>query len=203
MEIVDSFSAVIHNKILKEEIMKNKEYGFTSISDLKIFLLYVLDHLRYPVEEETVLYIAAENTNVISIDYNQCLAELADTEHVYTDEFEGTRYYMISDKGRATVANLYDALDKSFLDRCTSSIARYLSLKKKELTVKSYIEDAEAKRFRVVLEAFDRYGDIMRTSITVNSMAEAVEIKNNYDARPDGVYKGILFSVTGKMDFLA
>ena len=54
-----------------------------------------------------------------------------------------------------------------------------------------------------MLEAFDKYGDLMRTSITVNSMAEAVEIKNNYDTRPDGVYKGILFSVTGKMDFLA
>ena len=181
----------------------NKEHGFTSISDLKVFLLYVLDHLRYPVEEETVLYIAAQNTNVISLDYNQCLAELADTEHVLTDEFEGTRYYMISDKGRATVAALYDALDKSFLDRCTASVARYLSLKKKEITVKSFIEDAEAGRFRVTLEASDKYGHLMRTAITVNSMAEAIEIKNNYDMRPDGVYKGILFSVTGKMDFLA
>jgi len=181
----------------------NRERGLTSISDIKVFLLYVLDHLRYPVEEETVVYIAAQNTNVISLDYNQCLSELADTEHVYTDEFEGTRYYMISDKGRATVAALYDALDKSFLDRCTSSIARYLSLKKKEISVKSYIESDEAKRFRVHLEAYDKYGDIMQVSLTVNSMAEALEIKNNYDARPDGVYKGILFSATGKMDFLA
>lgn len=184
--------------------MKNsKEYGFSSISDIKVFLLYVLDHLRYPVEEETVLYIVAQNTNVISLDYSQCLTELAKTEHVYTDEFEGTRYYMISDKGRATVAELYDVLDKSFLERCRASIAKYVSLKKKEITVSSFIEPDGAKRFRVNLEAFDKYGDLMRLSITVNSMAEAVEIKNNYDTRPDGVYKGILFSVTGKMDFLA
>lgn len=181
----------------------NRERGFASISDLKVFLLYVLDHLRYPVEEETVLYIAAQNTNVISLDYNQCLTELAATEHVYTDEFEGTRYYMISDKGRATVAALYDALDKAFLDRCTASIARYLSLKKKEISVGSSIEETEEKRFKVTLEARDKYGEILNLSLTVNSMAEAIEIKNNYDARPDGVYKGILFSATGKMDFLA
>ncbi len=181
----------------------NKEFGLTSISDLKVFLLYVLDNLRYPVEEETVLLIAGQNTNDITLDYAQCLAELTDTEHVYSDEFEGVRYYMISDKGRATVAELYDALNKGFREKCRSSIARYLSLKKKEITVKSYIETTEEKRFRVNLEAYDKYGDIMKVSLTVNSMAEALEIKNNYDTRPDGVYKGVLFSATGKMDFLS
>jgi DNA-binding PadR family transcriptional regulator len=147
--------------------------------------------------------IVEENTGDISLDYDACLTELVDSGHLYYDDLGDEKYYMISDKGRATVAELYDVLDKSFLERCRASIAKYVSLKKKEITVSSFIEPDGAKRFRVNLEAFDKYGDLMRLSITVNSMAEAVEIKNNYDTRPDGVYKGILFSVTGKMDFLA
>lgn len=181
----------------------NKEFGLTSFTDLKVFILYVLDNLRYPVEEETVLLIAGQNTNDITLDYSQCLAELAKTEHVLTDEFEGVRYYMISDKGRATVAELYDSLNKGFREKCRSSIARYLSLQKREISIGSKIEETEEKRFSVTLFARDKYGEIMRLSLTVNSMAEALEIKNNYDNRPDGVYKGILFSATGKMDFLA
>ena len=53
------------------------------------------------------------------------------------------------------------------------------------------------------MEAFDRYGEVMSTSVTVNSLKEAELIKKNYDAKPDGVYRGVLFSVTGKLEYIS
>lgn len=182
---------------------KNKQFGLNTITDLKVFLLFLLDNIRYPIDRDTILSIIEENTGDISLDYEQCLDELASSEHLLYDEVDGEKYYMISDKGRAVAAELYDNLDAGFRERSLRSAIRHVSLSKSGASIKAYIEETEAKRYRVVLEAYDRYGDIMKTSLTVNSYAEAEQIKKNFEAKPDGVYRGVLFSATGRIEYLS
>ena len=182
---------------------KNKKFGLNTITDLKVFLLFLLDNIRYPVDSATVMSIVAENTDDISLDYEQCLGELVDSEHLLFDEIEGVRYYMISDKGRLVAAELYDSLDKGFRERSMRLAIKHISLSKTGAGIKAYITETETKRFKVTLEAFDRYGEIMSTSVTVNSRSEAEIIKRNYEAKPDGVYRGVLFSVTGKLEYIS
>ena len=110
---------------------------------------------------------------------------------------------MISDKGRLVAAELYDSLDKGFRERSMRLAIKHISLSKTGAGIKAYITETDSKRYRVTLEAFDRYGEIMSTSITVNSRSEAEIIKTNYEAKPDGVYRGVLFSVTGKLEYIS
>ena len=42
----------------------------------------------------------------------------------------------------------------------------------------------------------------MKVSVTVNSREEAETIKRNYESKPEGVYRGVLFSVTGRLDYI-
>ncbi len=182
---------------------KNKRFGLNSITDLKVFLLFLLDNIRYPIDEATVTEIVAENTQDISLDYEQCLGELADSGHLFCDEVEGVRYYMISDKGRMVATELYDNLDAEFRERSLRSAIKHISLSKSETVINSFIERTESGRYRVTLEASDRYGDLMRTSLTVNSLSEAEQIKRNFESKPDGVYRGVLFSATGRIEYLA
>ena len=182
---------------------RNKKFGLNSITDLKVFLLFLLDNIRYPVDSDTIMDIASENTDDLSLDYEQCLAELVDSEHLLYDEIEGTRYYMISDKGREVASELYDNLDAGFRERSLRSAIKHLSLSKSGASIKSYIEKTESGRYRVTLEAFDRYGELMTTTLAVNSLAEAEQIKRNFESKPDGVYRGVLFSATGKIEYLS
>ena len=176
---------------------------FSSITDLKVFLLFLLDNIRYPIERTTVLSIIEENTDEISLDYEQCLNELVASEHLLYDEVEGEKYYMISDKGREVASELYDSLDKEFRERSLRSAIKHVSLSKSGASIKAYIERTELGRYRVSLEAYDRYGELMKTSLTVNSAAEAEQIKKNFESKPDGVYRGVLFSATGKIEYLS
>lgn len=182
---------------------RNKKFGLNTITDLKVFLLFLLDNIRYPVDSDTVISIISENTDDISLDYEQCLGELVDSEHLLFDEIEGVRYYMISDKGREIAAELYDNLDAGFRERSLRSAIKHLSLSKSEASIKSYIEKTENGRYRVTLEAFDRYGELMKTTLAVNSLAEAEQIKRNFESKPDGVYRGVLFSATGRIEYLS
>ena len=182
---------------------KNKKFGLNTTTDLKVFLLFLLDNIRYPIDGTTVMSIVAENTDEISLDYQQCLGELTDSGHLLFDEIEGEKYYMISDKGRAVASELYDNLDAGFRERSLRSAIKHISLSKSETEIKAYIERTESGRYRVTLEANDRYGDLMKTSLSVNSLAEAEQIKRNFEAKPDGVYRGVLFSATGRIEYLS
>lgn len=182
---------------------KYQQVGLKTTTDLKVFLLFLLDNIRYPVEQNTVMSIIEENTDDISLDYEQCLRELSDTGHLLFDEIDGEKFYMISDKGREIATELYDSLDKTLRERSLKSAIKHVSLSKSGASIKAYIEVMENKRYRVTMEAYDSFGELMRTSLAVNSLEEAEQIKRNFESKPDGVYRGVLFSATGRLEFLA
>ncbi len=182
---------------------RNKEFKLSTTTDLKVFILFLLDNIRYPVDKKTVMSIVEENTNDISIDYEQCLIELVDSEHLLYDEVEDEKYYMISDKGRLVASELYAGLDKEFRERSLRSAIKHISLSKSEASVRAYIEQMQNKRFKVVMEARDKEGEIMSLSLTVSSLSEAEMIKKNFETKPDGVYRGVLFSATGRIEYIS
>ena len=182
---------------------KTKEFKLSTKTDLKIFVLFLLDNIRYPIDKTTVMSIVAENTNEILIDYEEILVELVDSDHLLFDEIDGEKYYLISDKGRSVAYELYDNLDKEFRERSLRSAIKHISLSKSETNVKASISETPDKRFSVTLEAKDKAGDIFSLSLTVNSLREAESIKKNFETKPDGVYRGILFSATGRIEYLS
>lgn len=182
---------------------RNKKFGLNSITDLKVFLLFLLDNIRYPIDKKTIISIVEENTDEITLDYEHCLFELTDSEHLLYDEVDGEKYYMISDKGRMVAQELYDNLDAGFRERSLRSAIKHVSLSKSGAAIKSFIEKTESGRYKVTLEASDSFGELMSTSLTVNSLAEAEQIKRNFEAKPDGVYRGVLFSATGRIEYLS
>lgn len=175
---------------------------FKTESEIKVFILYILDNIVYPLEFEIIMSIIEENTDDISFDYAECLVALVDSGHLEHYEQEGVDYYSISDKGRLVAAELYDTLDKDFLERSLKAAIRYISLTDSGKRINSYITETDARRYRVTMEAYDRFGEVMSVSVTVNSRAEAEHIKEAYDAKPEGVYRGVLFSVTGKIEYM-
>lgn len=175
---------------------------FKTESDIKVFILYILDNIVYPLEYEVIMSIIEENTDDISFDYGECLVALVSSGHLEEYEEGGVHYYAISDKGRMVAAQLYDTIDKEFRERSLKAAIRYISFADSGKRINSYITETEAKRYRVTMEAYDRFGEVMSVSVTVNSYAEAENIKSAYEAKPEGVYRGVLFSVTGKIDYM-
>ena len=182
---------------------KQKKFRLRTMTDIKVFILFLLNNIGYPIDHTSVIGMVSENTEELLIDYDECLRELSEDGHLYRDDYNGEEYYMISDSGRRVAAELYDSLDKGFRERSMRLAIKHISLSKTGAGIKAYITETESKRFKVTLEAFDRYGEIMSTSITVNSKSEAELIKKNYEAKPDGVYRGVLFSVTGKLEYIS
>ena len=146
------------------------------MTDIKIFLLFLLDRIGNPIDHTSLINIVSENTREITLDYDQCLDELVKAGHLYYDTDGTEKYYMISDSGHEISAELYDTLDEGFREQSARSAIKFISLSARNASVSSYITEAGGKRFNVTLKASDRYGEILNTTLTVASRAEAEAI---------------------------
>jgi hypothetical protein len=182
---------------------KKKEKGLGAIADVKVFLLFLLDNIRYPIDRTTLMNIIADNVDELSIDYEQCLTELADSEHILFDQFDGEKYYMIAEKGRLVSAELYESIDPDLRERSVRSANKHVSLSNDGTKVSARVEETASKRFKVILEAYDKEGEVLSLSVTVATRMEAELIKANYESKPGSVYRGLMFSLTGKLEFFS
>ena len=182
---------------------KNTKFSLKSLTEIKIFLLFLLDNIRYPIDYSTLSKIISDNVPEVTFDYEASLRDLADSEHLLFDEIDGERYYMISDSGRLIAAELYDRLDPAFREASIKSAAKYISLAKSKAEVTSSITELSDRRFSVSLGAKDKNGELFSLSLTVNSRAQAQSIVANFERNPDNVYRGMIFCVTGKLEYLS
>lgn len=181
--------------------MKKKEFTLRSMTDIKVFMLFLLDHIGYPIDHASFIGVVSESTSEISLDYDEALRELSDSGHVISDSVGGERYYMISEMGKMVAAELYNTLDKNFLEKSLKAAGKYISFTNGGVKTKTSISEREDKRYVVTISAENSEGALMSVSLTVKSRAEAELIKNNFDARPESIYRALLFSATGRMEY--
>ncbi len=182
---------------------RQKEFTLNTVTDIKIFLMFLLDNIDRPISYTTISEIIMENIDNVTLDYEDCLACLADEGYLFFDEIEGEKYYMISDSGRSVASELYETLDNELRERSIRYAIKHISLSESGAKIKSSIEQTNKKRYRVTLEAYTSDEQIMSTSITVNSRHEAEMIKKNFENKPDAIYRGVLFSLTGRLEYIS
>jgi DNA-binding PadR family transcriptional regulator len=182
---------------------KYKEAGIKSITDLKVYVLFLLDNIGRPMPLESVIHILSEVLNDISLDFDHCIGELEDTEHICYDEVDGVKYYTVTEKGRFVSAELYDSIDESFRENSLRLAIRYISISDSGAKFSATVTETDTRRYRVTMEAHDRFGDLMTASLTVLSRTEAEQIKKNFESKPDSVYRGVLFSATGRIEYIS
>ena len=182
--------------------MKKKKFTLKTKTDIKVFLLFLLEYINYPIERTTLINIIADNAEELTIDYDECLGELTDTEHVWFDEVDGETYYMISDTGRMVATELFDSLDKEFREKSLKIAIKHLSLSSRGAVSKVTVTELQNGRFKVNLKITESIGDLLDTSIVVSSRSEAERIRKNFEERPDSVYRGMLLSATGRIEYI-
>ncbi len=181
---------------------KNKKLVLRSMTDIKIFMLFLLDNISYPVDNTTLMNIVIDNTGELILDYEEALRDLNKTGHIFFDEFDGEKYYMISELGKKVSSELYDTIDEEFRERSIKSTIKYIKLSEMGGSHSAVITKTENGRYKVELSLSNSEGNLMTTTLVVKSMAEAEKIKNAFDTKPDKVYKGILFSATGRLEYI-
>lgn len=169
--------------------------------DIKIFILFLLDELRYPLSESVIAEIVGENGYVGQFDFKECFSELVERGHITEQKTDAESEFMISPLGHMVASELQGSLHNYIREKTRVSALRRLSLYRRGATTKCTVRPTEDGKYRVRCEIVEKGEPYMDVSVTVLSEKEAGEIRAHFAEAPEEVCRGILSVLTGKLAY--
>ncbi len=180
-----------------------ERYYPQSLVETKIFLLFLLDNIKGPIDYTSLNRIIVENVDALTFEYSEALDELVESGHLCFDAIDGEKYYMIGDIGRETSRELYETLPVTVREDVLATISRYVRINNNGISLSCNIEEAQDKRYSINVRASDKRGEFINVTLLVSSYSEAERMKANFENNPSGIYRGFLFSLTGRLEYLS
>ena len=177
--------------------------------NVKIFVLYLMENIDYPLDFTTLNDIVMQNDYVMYLDFAEGFHEMLDSGLILEYENNGEKLYYVSDKGRCVAQELHSDILSSILDQSLACALRYLDFKKRGIEAHCSSEKRFDGKYDVTCtftqktpgEAGER-SVIFTTTIVVDSFNRAERMKKNFRERPEAIYRGVIALLSGNVNFL-
>ncbi len=173
-----------------------------SVRNVKIFVLYLMENINYPLDFVTINDIVMQTDYVMYLDFAEAFTEMLDSELITKIENDGEELYVVTEKGKIVARELKSDLLPSILDRSLSAALRYLSFKKRGIVAKCVVEPMEDGRFSVTCSFEENKICIFSQRVVVDTKNRAERMKTNFYERPEAIYRGVLALMAGNVNYL-
>ena len=175
-----------------------------SMNNVKIFVLYLMRNINYPLNFVTINDIVMQNDYVMYLDFAVAFHEMLDGGLITEDgkDENGDRLYSVTRKGTIVAEQLRSDLLPSVLDQSLSCALRYLDFKRRNVTVDCTSERRSDSTFDVTLILKEQGKTILQTTINVDSEYRSHQIRQAFRDHPDVIYRGTVALLAGKVDYL-
>lgn len=192
---------------------------FHSPQQVKVFILYLLEKVGYPLDYNDLATIVIRDGYVDYFDFVTYFHELLEAGHIkkltkseartmYPGEVDGPENgdgdcYAVTDTGKMIAKGLADDLilaavrEKSYI-----SAMRHLSLEKRGAVVTHDIEMVGDGTYIFHCAIKDCDGEALKLSLRADSYVQASRMRMNFEDKPDVVLRGIIALVTGNVNYL-
>ena len=171
-------------------------------TDIKIFVLFLLDNINYPLDYGTINNLIIENGYVGAFDFAECFSELSEQGHILDEVVEGEHYYMISNSGKRLAKELQSTIVESAKNAGIKSAMKLISLQKSGADASVSYEQNEDKKYVFTCKITDRNGELFVLKLRLSSMAQVEQMKKRFEDSPEKIYRSVLASFTGEIDYL-
>ena len=167
--------------------------------NVKIFVLYLMENINYPLEFSTLNDIVMQTDYVMYLDFAEAFHEMLDMELIIEiDDGNNNKYYAVSEKGRCVAEELHSDILSSILDQSLACALRYLDFKKRGIEGHCSSQRRPDGRYDVTCtfteKKLGQQGErtvIFTTTLAVDSENRAERMKKNFMERPDVIYRGV------------
>lgn len=173
--------------------------------NVKIFLLYLMENVRIPVDYTTLNDMVMQTDYVMYLDFAECFYALLDdgliTALPQEKEGEDPRY-IVTDKGRMIAEQLHTELLPTILEQSLQCALRYLNFKQRGIETHCSVRklpDGTAE-FTCSINEGDRV--LFSTTVNVDSVLRAQQMEKNFNERPEAIYKGMWSLLCGNVNYL-
>lgn len=169
---------------------------------VKVFVLYLMENINYPLEFSTVGDIVMQTDYVMYLDFAECFNEMLDGGLILRTEEDGKELYMVSDKGRMVARELRTAVTPGILNDSLAKALTYLDFKKRGIVARCTIEEAARGKFNIICSFTEKDECIFKQQLTVDTFERAKMLERNFYDRPQAIYRGVIALLAGKVNYL-
>ena len=171
--------------------------------DVKIFILYILNCVGYPLEYDVLYDMSVQVGFVTAFDYIDAFEELLETGNLMrTSGEDGKDLISITENGKHIAETLNGRLLLSVKEKAMKSALRLLSFKKKGTRIASGVTELSRGKYEFKCTITDNSGDVMELKLVLDNQKQADLVAYNFDSRPEFIYKCILALLSGEVDYL-
>jgi len=173
-----------------------------SITNVKIFVLYLMENINYPLDFITINDIVMQTDYVMYLDFAEAFNSLLDGGLVEKLDEDGEEKYRVTEKGAVVASELKSDIIKSILDQSLEAAFRYLDFKKRGIVIKCTVEKTEREKYNVSCAFLEQGECIFSQMITVDTLERAEAMKRNFYERPQAIYRGVHALLSGNVNYL-
>ncbi len=175
----------------------------TDRDDVKIFILYLLNSIGYPLEYDVLHDISVQDGFITSFDFIEAFDELVEKDNLKKETInEDSQIITITEKGKHIADTLNGKLLSSVREKALKSALRLLSFKKRGTKITSDITQLPHGKYEFKCSIKDNSGDLMELRVTLDNPKQLDRTMYNFDSKPEFIYKGILALLAGEADYL-
>ncbi len=175
----------------------------TEKNDIKIFILYLLMNIGYPIDMTTLSDISVQDDFVQQFDFMDCFFELFESGAIQCSFSDGEQLYSVTDAGKKAVEAFQSEILPTIRQKSLKSAFRLLSFRKTGAKVSSSVEKTDDGRFVVSVSISNKTGQVMSAKVTAENEQQAEKMKQNFEERPELIYRGLLSLLSGDVNYLA
>ncbi|MBR4012827.1 MAG: DUF4364 family protein [Clostridia bacterium] len=173
-----------------------------SINNVKIFVLYLMQNINYPLDFVTINDIVMQTDYVMYLDFAVAFNSLLDTGLIEKIDENGEEKYKVTDNGAIVASELKSDILSSILDKSLAAALRYLDFKKRGVVIKFDIEKTDDGKYRIDTGFFENGECMFSQMIIVDSLDRAKRMKENFYERPEALYRGVLALLSGNVNYI-
>ena len=173
-----------------------------SINNVKIFILYLMQNVNYPLDFVTINDIVMQTDYVMYLDFAVAFNELIDAKLIEKIDENGEEKYKVTPNGAIVASELKSDIISSILDKSLAAALRYIDFKKRGVVVKYDITETEDGKYRIDTSFIENGQCMFSQMIIVDSYDRAKRMKQNFYERPEALYRGVLALLSGNVNYI-
>ena len=173
-----------------------------SMKNVKIFVLYLLENINYPLDFITINDVVMQTDYVMYLDFAEAFHEMVEMNLIQKIEVDDDEYFLITDRGRLVARELKSDILASLLDRALSKALRFLDFKKREVVARCTVEKTDDGRYSVSCSFTEKGVLIFSQTLVVDTENRAERMRDNFYERPEVIYKGVNALMAGNVNYL-
>ncbi len=171
--------------------MENRRGFVQGKLDIKMLILYILQRLPGPVDDNTLADLVLIDDGIVFFDYTECLTELQKAEHIEKQE-DG---WVITERGAFYGAEAEGSLPFVVRSRADKALAPVVERMRRNALLKAEWQPRESGGFDLFLSMAVEEGAMIELKLLVPTEEQAEKMAAKFRSDAEGIYSQLVESL--------